>query len=194
MVLMPYSDAEQQQLLTVARTSIQHGLTKGRAFSPQITEYPTNLQAVRASFVTLNIAGELRGCIGTATARLPLVSDVAQHAYAAAFSDPRFPPLTQTEFSQITLHISILNPPEPMQFDSEAALLQQLQPYIDGLILRAQTQQALFLPVVWEVLPEPTQFMQRLKLKAGLPSDYWSNTLQAERFTTESIEELATRK
>jgi len=194
MVLMLYSDVEQQQLLTVARTSIQHGLTKGRAFNPQITEYSANLQAVRASFVTLNIAGELRGCIGTATARLPLVSDVAQHAYAAAFSDPRFPPLTQPELSQITLHISILNPPELMQFDSEAGLLQQLRPHIDGLILRAHAQQALFLPAVWAVLPEPTQFVQRLKLKAGLPSDYWSNTLQAQRFTTESIAEPTTRE
>jgi len=117
------------------------------------------------------------------------VQDVAHNAYAAAFSDPRFPPLAalELELEGLDLHISILSPPEPMQFVSEGDLLNQLRPGEDGLILRAGVRRGTFLPSVWESLPQPQAFLQHLKMKAGLAPDFWSDEVRVERYTTEAF-------
>lgn len=86
-----YSDLERATLLGLARESIEYGLRSGRSLPVQLTDYSPALQARQASFVTLEKAGQLRGCIGSLEAYRPLVEDVAEHAYAAAFRDPRFP-------------------------------------------------------------------------------------------------------
>ncbi|NNF97614.1 MAG: AmmeMemoRadiSam system protein A, partial [Halobacteria archaeon] len=126
---------DRETLLRVAADSIRHGLETGHALSVSVEDYSPALQQPGASFVTLTILRQLRGCIGTLTATRPLIEDVAKNACAAAFEDPRFPPLTEAEYEQLEYHISILNPAETMEFDSEADLLQQLRPGIDGLIL-----------------------------------------------------------
>lgn len=149
--------------------------------------YPETLQQPRATFVTLNIHENLRGCIGTLEAHQALVSDVAHNAHAAAFHDPRFPPLSQREFKDIEIHISILSPPEPMQFTSEADLLKQIRPGIDGLLLEENHHRGTFLPSVWESLHTTQDFLTHLKYKAGLPADYWSDTIKVSRYTTESF-------
>ncbi|MGW8227546.1 MAG: AmmeMemoRadiSam system protein A, partial [Gammaproteobacteria bacterium] len=110
-----------------------------------------------------------------------------QNAYAAAFEDTRFPPLSAAEYDQLEYHISILNPAEAIEFESEADLLQQLQPGIDGLILEERGRRATFLPSVWESLPQAADFLRHLKMKAGLAPDYWSNTLHAQRYTVEDF-------
>jgi len=74
----------------------------------------------------------------------------------------------------------------PMRFDSEAELVAQLRPGIDGLVLIEGMRRGTFLPSVWEQLPDPWQFLDHLKQKAGLPSGYWSPTVRVERYTTES--------
>ena len=172
-------------LLEVARSSIRWGLEHGQALAVHREDYPETLRPVRATFVTLDIENRLRGCIGTLAARQPLVQDVAEHAYAAAFDDPRFPELTAREFPRLDVHISVLSPAEPLQFDSENALLAQLRPSIDGLILQFRSHRATFLPAVWENLPDPYVFLAQLKQKAGLPLNFWSPELTAERYTTE---------
>jgi len=172
-------------LLNVARASIQHGLRHHRAGPVNPEDYPRTLRLPRATFVTLDIDGQLRGCIGALTAYQPLVQDVAVHAYAAAFEDPRFPELREDEFPKLEVHVSVLSPPEPLQFSSEQELLAQLRPGVDGLILRFDRHYGTFLPSVWEQLTDPSAFLAHLKQKAGLPLDFWSPELQAERYTTE---------
>ncbi len=182
-----YTESEQEQLLEVALAAIRHGLNTGRRLTVEPGVYPPPLQLPRATFVTLKRGGALRGCIGTLEAVRPLVADVAHHAFAAAFQDPRFPPLAEAELEGLATQISILSPSEPMLFDSEQALLAQLRPGVDGLILLEGSRRGTFLPSVWEMLPEPREFLQQLKRKAGLPADYWSETLQVERYTAESV-------
>ncbi len=180
---------EQQSLLALARASIRYGLEHGGVMPVEARQYPPQLQAPRACFVTLTKGGELRGCIGSLEAYRPLVVDVVHNAHAAAFSDPRFPPLEPSELGQIKIEISILNPAEEMSFDSEPELIAQLRPGVDGLILQEGPQRGTFLPSVWEQLPTPEQFLHHLKLKAGLPANYWSQTLRIHRYTTTRFSE-----
>jgi uncharacterized protein len=174
-------------LLAVAAQSIEHGLNQGDPLVPDPSDYPEALQAIRATFVTLHIGGALRGCIGTLEPRRPLVVDVAHNAFGAAFQDPRFPPLTRPEFPPLDIHLSVLTPPEPMRFDSEADLLRQIRPGIDGLVIEDLGRRGTFLPAVWAQLPTPAEFFEHLRYKAGLPPGYWSNTLLVSRYTTESF-------
>lgn len=179
------SPADRATLLDVARASIQHGLRHRQALAVNPDDYPETLQPWRATFVTLEIGGQLRGCIGALTAYQPLVQDVAAHAYAAAFEDPRFAELRPDEFPNLEIFISVLSPPEPMCFSSEEDLLKQVRPGVDGLILEFRHYRATFLPAVWESLPDPYVFLAQLKHKAGLPLDFWSPELKVERYTTE---------
>jgi AmmeMemoRadiSam system protein A len=185
-----YSQDEQQILLDISRQSIAYGLEYGRALPVDTEDFPARLREYRATFVTLLINSELRGCIGMLEATRPLVTDVAQNAFAAAFSDPRFPPLSREEFPELQIHISILTPPVPVEFTSEQDLIAKLQPGVDGLILEEGRYRGTFLPSVWESLPNPNAFLSHLKLKAGLPPNYWSDTIQVQRYTTMSIKEL----
>ena len=178
---------EKQLLLKLAHDAIAYGLKTHKLMPIDINKYPENLQKQGASFVTLQINKQLRGCIGSLEAHQPLIKDIVHNAYAAAFSDPRFPPLCEDEFSKLDIHISILNKPEPMQFTSEQDLINQLRPGIDGLILSDKGRRGTFLPSVWESLPDPVLFFTHLKLKAGLPHDYWSDTLTVQHYTVESI-------
>lgn len=176
-----------QTLLQIARDSIRHGLEHRRPLTVHAADYPEELRPRRASFVTLHRHGELRGCIGILEALRPLIEDVAYHAWAAAFEDPRFAPLAEWELEGLDIHISILSPPEPLVFHSEEELLQQIRPGIDGLILRDHGCRGTFLPSVWDSLTNRHDFLRHLKAKAGLPPDWWSATLQVERYTTESF-------
>ena len=174
-------------LLQLARDSILYHLEQGRPLPVDCKAYPEHLRVHRASFVTLHLQRQLRGCIGTLEAYQPLVVDVANNAQAAAFSDPRFPPLSSAEYPYLDIHISILSPPEPMCFSSEHDLLAQLRPNVDGLILKAGRHRGTFLPSVWESLPNPHDFLLHLKYKAGLPADYWTDEVEVLRYTAESI-------
>jgi AmmeMemoRadiSam system protein A len=179
------SAAGRTALRRVARDSIRHGLLHGRVLTVNPADYAATLQQPAASFVTLEILGELRGCIGTLEAHRALVIDVAANAFAAAFRDSRFPPLTPHEESRLDIHISVLSKPEPVHVRSEAELLGVLRPGIDGVVLSEGARRGTFLPSVWEQLPDPRDFLAHLKRKAGLPANYWSDTLRIERYTCE---------
>ena len=178
--------ADRQTLLDLATASIAAGLDD-ESLQVNSGDYPAVLQALRASFVTLNIAGNLRGCIGVLDAHQALVQDVVTNAHSAAFRDPRFPALTSAEFERIDIHLSILSAPEPMQFADETDVLAQMRVGVDGLILEDGHHRSTFLPSVWESLHEPREFLYQLKRKAGLADDYWSDTIQIQRYTTEAI-------
>lgn len=174
-------------LRQVAFDAVEYGLNHRKHLPVETSRYPTLLQNPGASFVTLEIAGVLRGCIGSLEAYQPLVKDVAYNAYAAAFSDPRFQPVTNDELQSLEFHISVLTPAVAMTFDSEEDLLKQIRPGIDGLVLEENQHRGTFLPAVWESLPDAKSFLQHLKQKAGLPQDYWSEGIKVSRYSTESF-------
>jgi AmmeMemoRadiSam system protein A len=181
-------DQQQAQiLLDLAKDSIRHGLQSGTPLKINPADFPPELLLPRATFVTLHKHRQLRGCIGMLKAVRPLAEDIAENAFAAAFRDYRFPPLSADEFDQLEIHLSILTPPEPIAFTSEEDLLAQLRPGEDGLIIEEDGRRGTFLPSVWENLPDPKQFLRHLKQKAGLPADYWSDNLRFYRYRTEMI-------
>ena len=183
----PLNQTQRQTLRQVARDAIAHELYQYVAMDVDPSQYSPPLCNDCATFVTLQTSGKLRGCIGTLEAQCSLVADVARNAAAAAFSDPRFPRLTRSEFESLEIHISILSPSVPIEFESESDLLGKIRPAEDGLTLIEQDHRGTFLPSVWEQIDNPKQFLQHLKLKAGLPADYWSKTIQVSRYTTESF-------
>jgi len=168
-------------LLRIARAAIGHRL--GLALTWR--EGAAFLRERRASFVTLKSAGRLRGCIGSLAPTQSLLDDVKRNARAAAFADPRFAPLTLSEFDDVCLEISLLSETSPIEFDSESHLLAQLRPGIDGLILRHMQHCSTFLPQVWESLPRAQDFLAQLKRKAGLSADFWAPDIAVSRYTVE---------
>lgn len=178
---------EKSILLDTAKQSIAYGLEHQRALPIDLQNYSSLLKSQAATFVTLNLHQQLRGCIGTLEAYQPLIADVSEHAYSAAFRDPRFSAVTEKELAQLEIHISILTPSEAMTFSSEEDLLNQLRPGIDGLIISDSRHKATFLPSVWEQLSEPREFLNHLKRKAGLDVNYWSDEMKAFRYRTISI-------
>lgn len=182
-----YTKEEHQLLLKLAKDSIAYGLRHHKIMPIDLQQYSAKLQGFAACFVTLKIHGQLKGCIGSLVAHQPLAQDAVYNSYAAAFEDPRFMPLTAEEFSLLDIHISILTKPELMQFTSEQDLIKQLRINIDGLILSDNGHRGTFLPSVWKELPTPEEFLYHLKLKAGLPGNYWSKTVRVERYTVEDV-------
>lgn len=192
---MPSADSkvlnpsQRHTLLDLARRSIEHGLREGRAIRIDPSHYSGVLAEQRAAFVTLKSEGALRGCIGHLEAVQPLVLDVAENAFAAAFRDPRFPPLADAELADLGIDISVLSPAQRLTFASEEELLAIVEPGRDGLILEDGTARGTFLPSVWESLPDPREFLRHLKQKAGLRPDYWSDSVRISRYRTESFSE-----
>ena len=178
---------DQKTCLQIARQSIKHGLQKSSALQVTTSDYSSDLRHNLASFVTLHKNGELRGCIGALEAYQPLINDIAEHAHSAAFQDPRFPALQDNEYEQLDVEISVLGKPEVMSFENEEDLLQQIRPNIDGLILESGYNRGTFLPSVWEQLPDKKDFLNHLKMKAGLPAHWWDNSVKISRYETFSF-------
>ncbi|MDX1512799.1 MAG: AmmeMemoRadiSam system protein B [Gammaproteobacteria bacterium] len=182
---LPYAD--RRILLGIAANSIRHGIEHGRPKPVDPENYSEGLRETRASFVTLKLDGQLRGCIGTLDASRSLVEDVAYNAHAAAFADKRFSPVTRDEADRLEIGISVLSPPTPLAVRSEDDLLAKLRPGVDGLLLEEGNRRGTFLPSVWDTLPAPQDFVRQLKLKAGFSADYWSDGISVKRYTTESF-------
>jgi hypothetical protein len=180
-------------LLRFARRAIHRGLPTGDPGSPEFGGCPPEALGSGASFVTLtNAAGELRGCRGSLDARRPLAADVWHNAAASAFADPRFAPVTAAELIRLRVEISVLGPLEPIAAASETELGRLLVPHCDGVVIEWRSHRATFLPQVWEVLPDAMQFMAQLKMKAGLPANFWAKDLVVQRYRVEKIRD-ATR-
>lgn len=181
------NDQQKQQLREIALSSILHGLDKGEPLPIKLSTYDNDLQTKRATFVTLHKHKQLRGCIGILEPLRPLVEDIAHNAFAAAFSDSRFPPVTADEIDQLDIHISILATPQEIVFSSEADLVAQLQPGIDGLIIQEGNHRGTFLPSVWDAVENKQEFLNHLKQKSSLPANYWSDSIRIQRYTVEEF-------
>jgi MEMO1 family protein len=184
------SDADRKVLMDATKRALKFGVDNGRApsvdYGPGVSK---SLTAMRASFVSLKIAGRLRGCIGTVVAHQALLPDVVTNAYKAGFGDPRFGPLTDEELAQLDIEVSLLSFPRIMRFENEADLVRQVRPDMDGLILQDEGRRGLFLPSVWEGIPKAEDFIRHLKRKAGFDVDHWSDGLRVFRYTTETFGE-----
>jgi hypothetical protein len=147
------------------------------------------LHAHGACFVTLTRHGRLRGCIGSLQAHRKLLDDVRANAKAAAFLDPRFEPLTGTEFKSTLVEISLLSASEPIAFADEAEAIARLRPTVDGIILEFGRNRGTFLPQVWEQIPDPREFLAHLKRKAGLAAEFWVEDIRLSRYTVSKWKE-----
>ena len=137
-----------------------------------------------ATFVTLEKNNYLRGCIGSIIAHRTILEDILKNAQSAAFADPRFAPVAENELSELQIAVSLLSVPKQMTFEGEEDLLNQIQPYKDGIIIKDKGHQAVYLPSVWEQLPDKKAFLNSLKVKAGLKENHFSDTFEAYRFET----------
>ena len=145
-----------------------------------VVDPPASLPALTApgaTFVTLTLEGHLRGCIGSLRAYRSLGEDVRANALAAAFRDPRFPPLDIRDFPRTRVEVSLLAEPVPLPVRDEAHACQVLVPHRDGVILSWGRHRATFLPQVWESIPDAAGFLRELKRKAGLQPDFWAPDL-----------------
>jgi AmmeMemoRadiSam system protein A len=196
MARSPLSDATSEHLLSVtgvdrlldiAERAIVDGLRNARPTVPAPNELPDALRRPAGTFVTLNVRGELNGCIGSIESDEPLGVSVARHAWSAAFTDPRLPALRWVDYDHLDIEISILSPLSPIPAPSRDELLDLLEPGVDGLLIAAGSRRAVFLPSVWEQLPSASTFLAHLFHKAGLPPDRWPDNLRAFTFTADKF-------
>lgn len=183
------SEEEHQLLSTIARDSIQNGLQNHHPLPITLAEVSPPLKKKAATFVTLTLNSTLRGCIGSVVATQPLITDIANNAFNAAFNDPRFSPITAQDLPELSIQISILSTTSKIAHQDEQDLINTITPHVDGIILKDQGRSSTFLPAVWEQLPDPSDFIAHLKLKAGFSQDYWSETLEVYRYSVESWHE-----
>lgn len=160
-------------LLRLARASMDAAVTGDRLPVPEFSAYPPRLVERRGCFVTLRQSGTLRGCIGNVRARDPLCRMIVENARSAALDDPRFSPVTSAELSELVVEVSVLTEPRPLTGLSADELLTRLTPRRDGVLLQIGGRVATFLPQVWEMLPDPRVFLDRLAQKAGCAPDAW---------------------
>lgn len=178
---MDYIEKNYQKLIPqLCKIVLKSTFDKG-----QVTiQYPQILDEEGACFVTLEKDGMLRGCIGSIVAHRPLITDLVENTRNAAFNDRRFNPVTPEEVDSLKINVSILTPAYKIDFKDEADLLEKITPEKDGIIVIDGEHQGVYLPSVWEELPDKKEFWNSLKVKAGLTEDYWSDDLKAYRFET----------
>ena len=183
-----YSNAEKQQMLALAKHAIAESFSHAHTSQfPHETSLPEPLKADRACFVTLTKYHKLRGCIGTLMPTLPLYKEIVRNAHAAAFDDPRFPPLTKDEMPEIHIEISVLTVPTVFSYHTKEQLLQHLEKTKPGVILTKHSHRATFLPQVWDDIPDPKIFVQELCHKANLPKDAWEQAAAIELYQVDKI-------
>lgn len=179
---------EREYLLQLARESILLGVRGKPLPDLDIATISPRLSEPGATFVTLTKNQELRGCIGSLEATRSLVEDVRVHTVAAALEDYRFPPVQESELSQISIEISRLTTPQKIYYQHPDEILSQIRPGIDGVVIKKDIRRATFLPQVWEKVPEVELFLEMLCRKMGGSPDCWRGssveifTYQVEKF------------
>jgi AmmeMemoRadiSam system protein A len=159
---------ERTELIGIARRSIEEKL-EGRTWNPEKPLTP-RLSQKQGAFVTLHKRGMLSGCIGYIIGVEPLYLTVADMARAAAFSDPRFPPLRQEEFDEIDIEITVLSPLRKIDDPEKVEVGKH------GLLIRRGPYQGVLLPQVpveqgWD----RETFLAHTCMKAGLRQDCWKD-------------------
>jgi AmmeMemoRadiSam system protein A len=182
-------DVQRRGLLDIAEAAPRIALAERRRWVPEETDAGAALWTPGASFVTLlDVDERLLGCIGALEPRHPLAVDVAQHAVAAAFEDPRMPALTADEFERMTIEVSILSPLEEISPSSLDELAAMLEPGVDGVLVESGAQRATFLPAVWSKVASTDEFLGHLWTKAHLAPGAWPPGLRAWRYTTDCFD------
>ena len=176
-----------QELFKIAKIALDDAIIRSKHFKPTRDDYANALFNKGATFVTLNKEGKLRGCIGSLLPSKAVAFDVAQNTYSAALEDNRFTPITPDELSKIKISISLLTDFEPINYKNEEDLVEQLFQGVDGVVIRDGNRQGVFLPSVWKQLPNPQEFLNNLKIKAGMSPSYWSNRINVYRFRVVEI-------
>jgi AmmeMemoRadiSam system protein A len=164
---------ERDLLLKLARQALESVVSGGRLEPLDLELTSETLRCEGASFVTLTKRGQLRGCIGALEPYQPLVEDVREHAIAAATQDYRFSPVITSELADISIEISRLTFPKPLDYKDADDLIAKLRPGIDGVVLKHGYRRATFLPQVWEKIPDPAEFLSHLCNKMGAPANSW---------------------
>ena len=155
-------------LIDIARNSISDAFSNASTIdSEKLTLEHSEFSKHTATFVTLTLNGQLRGCVGSITPYRSLLDDLASNARSAAFKDPRFMPLSREEFDEIEIEVSLLTEPQRFEYGSVDELKARVT-HDDGVILKDGPYQATFLPQVWEQLPSFELFFSHLCEKAGL--------------------------
>ena len=181
---------EKQILLRLARSALERSVRGDELPGVDPESLTPHLREPGASFVTLTIRGDLRGCIGALEPSLPLAEDVRDHAVAAALEDPRFMPVTPEEVENIELEVSRLTLPRDLEYTDARDLLEKLRPGVDGVILRDGSRRATFLPQVWEKIPDKAGFLDHLCAKMGAPPDAWRQRhLHVQTYEVEEFHE-----
>ncbi|MBP6058919.1 MAG: AmmeMemoRadiSam system protein A [Nitrosomonas sp.] len=180
--MSPEKNEQGKILLQIARVAISRALHVPCA-PAVVDESMSWLFQPGASFVTLTQWGELRGCVGSLQACDSLIDDVSNNAVSAALRDPRFMPLVADELDTVSVEVSLLSELQPLGFSSEADAVAQLRPTIDGIVFEYGPYRSTFLPQVWESLPQPQQFLAKLKSKARLSEDFWAEDIRLSRYT-----------
>jgi len=175
-------------LLGLARRSVAARVTGGvrSRFSDPAAHGSENrdltpLPSASGVFVTLKIAGQLRGCLGTLECR-DLAADVVRCAADAASEDPRFPPVTTTELPAVTIDVSVLGPLTCIDpHNGDAIVIGR-----DGLVVEQGTRRGLLLPqVAAERGWNREQFLDHTCVKAGFQRDAWRHGATVYRFSAE---------
>lgn len=163
------SGEEKRELLRLARTAIEH---RGRGSeAPPVQLSSEVLKEKRGLFVTIRKGEVLRGCIGYIQGVKPLYLAVGEMAQAAAFQDPRFPPVSPQELRDLKLEISVLTPLRKIREISE------IQIGTHGIYIVMGPHSGLLLPqVATEYGWDRTTFLQQTCLKAGLSPEAWKDT------------------
>ena len=163
---------EQEFLMNSARNAI---LSYPNTTHSDLNNLTNTLKEKRGVFVTLTINGQLRGCIGNIHPIMLLYEAVIKNAVNAAYSDPRFPPLTKEEAAELEIEISILTEPVKLNYTDETDLLEKLN-HEQGIIIKKGFATATFLPQVWEQIPNKEEFLTHLCLKANLSPNAWKDS------------------
>ena len=164
---------EKRTLLRLARQALEAGVCGVPLPTIDPSGLTPTLRAEGASFVTLTIGGELRGCIGALEPYQSLAEDVREHSVAAALEDYRFPNVQERELAKINIEVSRLTVAAPLDYKNAEDLLAKLHPGMDGVILRDGFRRATFLPQVWEKIPDKADFLSNLCYKMGAAPDTW---------------------
>jgi len=185
------TSSEKSSILRLSRKVLEMSIHDGRLKSqldwaePLYPGYPVSDNSPRGVFVTIMLGKDLRGCMGTLQPNLPLLQMIAKSSMLAAYSDPRFAPITVAELQELNIEISVLS---PMQ---KVPSIEEIQPKIHGVYIKKESNSGVFLPQVWEQLPNKEDFLRELCIsKAGLTlKDLKHLRTEISVFTVESFSE-----
>ncbi len=169
-----FAASEQVELLRLAREQLVATAAGGDMIEVDEVALPPRLLHVETAFVTLSVDGALRGCmVDSFEPHEPLYRNVLRNTILAATEDERFPAVAPEETDDIRIAISVLTPPEELEFADPEDLIAKLEPGVDGVILSSGDAMSTYLPDVWETFPDPSEFLSHLSEKAGLSPDRW---------------------